>query len=68
MGGRYVLVCGGAMTPFLKPLPLVGDFVLFEGRDWLVEATLVHGVVISNKDGAERYVPLSQIEATEKGE
>ena len=57
MGGGDVLVCGGAMT--------VGDFVLFEGQQWLLECILDDEAVISDKDGAERYVPLEQVEELE---
>ena len=48
-------------TPFA-----IGDWVLYQGRQWLVECFMDGEVVISDSDGAERYVPIDQLEKVVK--
>jgi hypothetical protein len=48
-------------TPFT-----IGGWALYEGRHWLVECFVDGEVVISDSDGAERYVPIDQLEQVVK--
>ena len=42
----------------------IGDWVLYQGRQWLVECFIDGEAAIS--DGAERYVPIDQLEKVVK--
>jgi hypothetical protein len=46
-----------AVVPFV-----IGDWVLYEGRQWLVECFVDGEVVISDSDGAEECAPIDQLE------
>ena len=55
------------MTTDLPGAPFaIGDWALYEGRQWLVECFIDGEVVISDSDGAERYVPIDQLEKVVK--
>jgi hypothetical protein len=41
---------------------VIGGWALYEGRQWLVECFIDGEVVISDSDGAEKYVPIDQLE------
>ena len=55
------------MTADLPETPFaIGDWALYEGRQWLVECFVDGEVVISDGDGAEKYVPIDRLEQVVK--